>query len=148
MNDLIGKLWPVFIIGFPFLWVYICRKISSYGWRHLADHYSVQTKPIGKTRYFCSMEAGENLKSVESGSYGSCLFLTLNEEYLFIDVLFAFKFSHPTLRIPLDDFEFHKDERFWGKMEVITLKEVPKIKIVLSKRNIKWIKAMMAEPSN
>jgi len=100
--------WPMIVV--VVITVPLASLASLYiishagGWAALSKRFPATEKPAGKT-YYC--RSG----SVGQAGYGACLNLHVVKTGLYMSVAFPFRFAHPPLFIPWE--EFHSTSRKW-----------------------------------
>lgn len=101
-----------FAIVFPIFWILIIGLISLLnGWQRLARRYRATLPPTGRR---WTWQYG----MVSWASYNGVLTLTANEQGLFIEVTWPFRFWHPCLFIPWQDFHEAKRVNYLFRRQV------------------------------
>jgi hypothetical protein len=119
-GDGIAVAWLVplillaFLVVFPLFWMLVVGLISLLsGWQRLAERYRATVPTVGPT-------VGETLH-MQNGMigwarYNGVLTLTAGPSGLFMEVFPLFRFAHPRLLIPWQEFRNARvEERFWQK---------------------------------
>ncbi len=100
-----------FLSLFVLMWFVMSGLLSLIsGWWGLASRFRSEKLAHGDSFRFVSGSIGSALFPV---SYGSCLFVTINEEGFRVAILFLFRFLSPPLLIPWSKVESVIEKRFF-----------------------------------
>jgi hypothetical protein len=89
--------FPVFAL----MWLGVCGLLSVLGgWSGLASRFRAEQPVPGERLRFVSGSMGNRFYPV---SYGSCLFVTVNDAGFGLSILFPFRFLTPPLFIPWNE---------------------------------------------
>ena len=98
--------YPLFVL----VWFGLTGLLAHFGgWASLARRYRATRRPDGRRFRFASGSMGSRILPV---SYGGCLFVTANDEGLYLSILFLFRFQSPPLLIPWSEMESVTEKRF------------------------------------
>ncbi|MFZ6875877.1 hypothetical protein ACO0LF_27725 [Undibacterium sp. Di27W] len=90
------------------------------GWASLATHFRATQAATGERFRFASGSMGSRFFPV---SYGSCLFVSVNEQGLHLSVFFLFRLFSPPLFLPWSQIEaIEKKRYFFRNATVISMR--------------------------
>ena len=102
-SDYIIYFFPVIFIPF---WVLVCLIISLMGWRELSKKYRFNGK-------FKGISYGLTSGTINSINYRSSLVMKCNDQGLYLDVFFLFKFFHPAIFIPWKEIRHVQEQKIF-----------------------------------
>ena len=118
---------PVFFVA---LWTGIIFILSQMGWSPLAQSFSTQSRPTGKTFPMASA-------SINGCNYNNCLTARVTESGLWLQPWLPFRMFHPALIIPWQAFTaFEEQKILWARRlsTTVATPEGRRVKLVLMPR--------------
>jgi hypothetical protein len=96
-----------FFTVFPLFWLAVVWLISQFGWAGFATHWETREKPTGTQYELITARIG-------IASYRNSLLVWVNQEGLFLEPIWFFRFAHRRLFIPWEDVTSIKPTKnFW-----------------------------------
>ncbi len=112
-----------FFAIFPLFWLGVIWLISQFGWAGFGTYWETRDNPTGTHHALITARIG-------IASYRNCLNVWENQDGLFLEPIWFFKFAHPRLYIPWTDVQSIKPtQNFWLFGAKLELKHHKSIRI-------------------
>lgn len=139
-----GLVILIFVVGFPAFWYAIVFLISRMGaWAALAQHYSTSNSLPEPKRSWRTMSFRKSF--IRMANYGNVVTYRVDQDALYLSIMFMFRPGHPALRIPFADIEMKKDVGYFGRQAHVTIAREPDWRVIMQMSDIHWIEEQQAE---
>jgi hypothetical protein len=102
---------PLFMLAFVFMWIFVAKILSAFGWSALAEHHIATNEPSpnAKRLLWQSMSIGPGYFAV---NYGSCINAWFERDGVFLRPSMLFRLFHPMLFLRWNQIQSVEESNF------------------------------------